>query len=190
MIALVAERLRIEAPDLALVIVPRHAERGAAIAAQLRELGFDPILRVPLKRVERATEEGLMPPAQAPRGRVWISNTTGELRSWFHLAELVVIGKSFCGEGGQNPVEPILCGKPVVIGPHMENFRDVVADLLAVEGIAQVSSAEALPTALLTLLRNPDLGLEMARSGAAAMARHEGSAARNAAFLLQAKALD
>lgn len=190
LIALVAERLRIEAPDLALVIVPRHAERGAAIAAQLRELGFDPILRVPLKREERAPEEGLTPPDQAPRGRVWISNTTGELRSWFHLAELVVIGKSFCGEGGQNPVEPILCGKPVVIGPHMENFRDVVADLLAVEGIAQVSSAEALPTALLTLLRNPDLGLEMARSGAAAMARHEGAAARNAAFLLQAKVLD
>jgi len=190
MIALVADRLRVEVPDLALVIVPRHAERGAAIAAQLRELGFDPILRVEPKRVESSTEESQATPATAPRGRVWIANTTGELRSWFHLAELVVIGKSFCGEGGQNPVEPILCGRPVVVGPHMENFSDVIADLLAVEGIAQVSGAEGLPTALLSLLRNPDLGLEMARSGAAAMARHEGAAARNAAFLLDVKSLD
>ena len=72
----------------------------------------------------------------------------------------------------------------------MENFSDVVTDLLAVEGIAQVSSEDALPTTLLTLLRNRDLGLEMARSGAAAMARHEGAAARNAAFLLAVKSLD
>ncbi len=190
LLALVADRLRVEVPGLALVIVPRHAERGAAIAAQLRELGFDPILRVEPKRVASTTEESQVTPATAPRGRVWIANTTGELRSWFPLAELIVIGKSFCGEGGQNPVEPILCGRPVVVGPHMENFSDVIADLLAVEGIAQVSGEEALPTTLLTLLRNPDLGLEMARNGAAAMARHEGAAARNAAFLLDAKSLD
>jgi 3-deoxy-D-manno-octulosonic-acid transferase len=189
LIALVADRLRIEVPDLALVIVPRHAERGGAIAAQLRGLGFDPVLRVEPNRVESDTKEGQVGPAK-DRGRVWIANTTGELRSWFHLAELVVIGKSFCSEGGQNPVEPILCGMPVVVGPHMENFSDVVADLLAVEGICQVAGEEALPTALLTLLRNPGLGLEMARSGAAAMARHEGAAERNATFLLAAKAVD
>lgn len=189
LIALVADRLRIEVPELALVIVPRHAERGAAIAAQLRGLGFDPVLRIEPNRVESDTKEGQVGPAK-DRGRVWIANTTGELRSWFHLAELVVIGKSFCSDGGQNPVEPILCGKPVVVGPHMENFSDVVADLLAVEGICQVAGEEALPTALLTLLREPDLGLEMARSGAAAMARHEGAADRNAAFLLAATSLD
>jgi len=189
LLALIADRLRIEVPDLALVIVPRHAERGSAIAAQLRGLGFDPVLRVEPNRVESGTKEGQVGPAK-DRGRVWIANTTGELRSWFHLAELVVIGKSFCSEGGQNPVEPILCGKPVVVGPRMENFSDVVADLLAVEGLCQVANEEALPTALLTLLRNPDLGLEMARSGAAAMARHEGAAARNAAFLLAAQSTD
>src|SRR5690606_9600889 len=128
-------------------------------------------------RVAHESQESYVTPAQASRGRVWIANTTGELRAWFHLAELVVIGKSFCSEGGQNPVEAILCGKPVVVGPHMENFSDVVRDLLAVEGIAQVSGAEALPTALLTLLRQPHLGTTMARNGATAMARHEGAAA-------------
>lgn len=183
LLALVSERLRVEAPNLALVIVPRHAERGATISSQLRELGFDPVLRVGSNRVAHETK-GDQVARETSRGRVWIANTTGELRSWFHLAELVVIGKSFCSEGGQNPVEPILCGKPVVVGPHMENFSDVVLDLLAVEGIAQVSGAEALPTALLALLREPALGLEMARRGAVAMARHEGAAARNAAFLL------
>ncbi|NLT72211.1 MAG: hypothetical protein GXX91_16170 [Verrucomicrobiaceae bacterium] len=186
LLALLSERLRAEVPELALVIVPRHAERGAAIAAQLRDLGFDPVLRVESNRVARDTQEGSPPPTETSRGRIWIANTTGELRAWFPLAELVVIGKSFCGGGGQNPVEPILCGKPVVVGPHMENFRDVVLDLLAVDGIAQVADAESLPTALLTLLRQPDLGSAMARRGAAAMARHEGAAARNADFLLAA----
>lgn len=189
LIALVADQLRVEVPELALVIVPRHAERGEAIAAQLRGLGFDPVLRVEPNKVEADTGDGQVGPAK-DRGRVWIANTTGELRSWFHLTELVVIGKSFCSKGGQNPVEPILCGRPVVVGPHMENFSDVVADLLAVEGICQVSGEEALPTALLTLLREPGLGLEMARSGAAAMARHEGAAVRNATFLRAAKAVD
>ncbi len=184
LLALLSQRLRAEVPELALVIVPRHAERGPEIASQLRELGFDPVLRVESKRVVRETKEGAIPPAAASRGRIWIANTTGELRAWFPLAELVVIGKSFCSEGGQNPVEPILCGKPVVVGPHMENFRDVVLDLLAVEGIAQVNDAEALPTTLLSLLRQPELGSAMARRGAAAMARHEGAASRNAAFLL------
>jgi len=190
LIALVADRLRVEIPELALVIVPRHAERGGTIAAQLRGLGFDPVLRVEPDKAESDSKASQAEPSPSRRGRVWIANTTGELRSWFHLAEIVVIGKSFCSEGGQNPVEPILCGKPVIAGPHMENFSDVVGDLLAAEGICQVPGEEALPTALLTLLREPDLGLAMARSGAAAMARHEGAAIRNATFLLAVKAVD
>lgn len=175
LLARLLRRLREEFPDLALVLVPRHAERGPDVAVQMREEGLSPVLRV---------APGASPEEDSPE-RVWIANTTGELRSWYELAELVVIGKSFCGEGGQNPVEPILAGRPVVVGPHMENFAEVVAALRAVDGIHQVADEEELARALAAFLRDPALGEATARRGSAAMANHAHAAARNAEWILR-----
>lgn len=195
LVARAVDSLKREFPDLACVAVPRHAERGAALAAELRELGFDPVRRSARggkaeapKETEDAGAAGGSPGSPGSQGapRVWISDTTGELRAWFQLAEIVVVGKSFRGGGGQNPVEPVIAGKPVLVGPRMENFADVVADLLAVEGLRQLPGDEALPTALRELLADPENGLAMARRGAAAMARHEGAAARSAEAVLAA----
>jgi 3-deoxy-D-manno-octulosonic-acid transferase len=182
LLARTARDLRREFPDLELVLVPRHAERGAEIARQLRDDGFDPVLRAgPTpdgpERVGSPTQQGPLPQ------RVWIANTTGELRSWFSLAELVVIGKSFHGTGGQNPVEPILAGRAVVVGPHMENFAEVVAELRGLGGLRQVDGEAALLPALREFLLDPDSGRAMAERGAAAMARHAGSAVRNAEWI-------
>ena len=54
-------------------------------------------------------------------------DSTGELRDWTSHADVVIIGKSFLSEGGQNPCEAILAGKPVIFGPHMENFQPLAA---------------------------------------------------------------
>ena len=155
LLAETVRNLKSEFPDLQPVIIPRHAERGASIADQLREAGFTPILRADSTLLDDRPD-----PVQSStqEGRVWIANTTGELRAWFHHAEVVVIGKSFGGEGGQNPVEPILVGKPVIVGPNMQNFSDVVGDLLRVEGLVQVKNAEALPAKIQELLENPEAG--------------------------------
>ncbi len=179
--------LQTDFPDLATVIIPRHAERGAAIAGQLIDAGFDPILRAESTTllddgpdsVQSSTKED-----RVSENRVWIANTTGELRAWYQLVELVVIGKSFGGEGGQNPVEPILAGKPVIVGPNMQNFSDVVADLLRVEGLVQAENAEVLPELVRELLLDSERRRAMASSGIEAMAQHEGSADRNAALVL------
>lgn len=183
LLAETARELQEEFPNLQTVIIPRHAERGSAIAEQLREAGFNPILRVDptglsggSNPVESSTQQG----------SVWIANTTGELRAWYQLADLVVIGKSFGGEGGQNPVEPILAGKPVIVGPHMQNFSDVVGDLLRVEGLVQAEGVAALSEHVRELLNNPDTGTAMATRGAEAMARHEGAADRNAEIICDA----
>ncbi len=179
LLAKVASHLQRTVSNLRLVLVPRHAERGGEIADQLKLGGFDPILKV---------GSDTPVPTSIDTTHVWIANTTGELRSWFHLAELVVIGKSFYAEGGQNPVEPILAGKPVVVGPNMQNFTDVVADLKQADGIRQVDSAEALPEALQSYLEDPESGKEMAARGAVAMARHEGAAERTARLILDSVA--
>jgi len=178
LLAETTRKLQTEFPELRLVLVPRHAERGNEIAAQLRDGGFDPVLRAGTDRVGSTTEEG-------SSSRVWIANTTGELRAWFHHAELVVIGKSFHGIGGQNPVEPILAGLPVVVGPHMENFAEVVGELRRIGGLRQLDGENALTDALRDLLLDPAAGRAMAASGAAAMARHAGSAERNARWILE-----
>ncbi|MDF1861479.1 MAG: glycosyltransferase N-terminal domain-containing protein [Verrucomicrobiales bacterium] len=185
LIANLARKIRVSVPYLAVVIVPRHAERGASISARLKEDGFDPVLRVEAKDatsnpVESLTEQGSVSLDE----RVWIANTTGELRAWFHLSEVVIIGKSFSGEGGQNPVEPILAGKPVIVGPHMQNFADVVTDLLLVEGLCQAGDAADLPDMVRDFLLHPETGEAMAQRGAEAMARHEGAAERTAAFVI------
>ena len=170
--------LREEIPGLALVIVPRHAERAGAIVSQLDALSLHTVVKVPLAGEASPTDESSENP------RVWIANTTGELRSWFSLAEVVMIGKSFCGVGGQNPVEPILAGKPVIVGPHMENFADVVRDLREREGILQLPDEAELRDALRTFFLHPEQGATLAEQGRAAMTRHEGASARTAEFVL------
>lgn len=106
------------------LIVPRHAERRAQVVADLEQAGFTPLLR---------TAGNL--PAEIPANACYVADTTGELRDWTALADAVVIGKSFLAEGGQNPVEAIAARKPVISGPDMTNFADLVALLKADDAI-------------------------------------------------------
>lgn len=181
LLATVFQALREKLPDLALIVVPRHAERAGDIAKQLQEVGLTAIPKAGPNRVECVTQQGSVNPGT----HVWLANTTGELRAWFHLSEVVVIGKSFTGKGGQNPVEPILAGRPVVVGPNMQNFAEVMEDLRSVEGICQLGSSDELELALLELFQNPETSEAMAKRGAEAMTRHLGAAERTAKFILE-----
>jgi 3-deoxy-D-manno-octulosonic-acid transferase len=106
------------------LIVPRHAERRPQVTADLQQAGFTPLLRT----------SGEIP-ADIPANICYVADTTGELRDWTALADVVVIGKSFLAKGGQNPVEAIAARKPVITGPDMTNFADLVTLLKAENGI-------------------------------------------------------
>ncbi len=108
------------------LIIPRHAERRDEVLQDLRAAGFKPLLRTQAQGHEQAAQYDC-----------YVADTTGELRDWTQLAQLVVIGKSFLAQGGQNPVEAIAAGVPVIVGPQMNNFADLVQLLLGVEGISQ-----------------------------------------------------
>ena len=120
--ALIATAIR-EAGAFPL-IVPRHAERRPQVCADLQQAGFTPLLRT-------AGEI----PAEIPADICYVADTTGELRDWTALADVVIIGKSFLAKGGQNPVEAIAARKPVITGPDMTNFADLVALLKADDAI-------------------------------------------------------
>ena len=72
---------------------------------------------------------------------VLLVDTTGELRSFYACADVIFVGKSLTEHGGQNIVEPALCGKPIIVGPNMENFAAVTQDFLAAAALLQVRDA-------------------------------------------------
>jgi 3-deoxy-D-manno-octulosonic-acid transferase len=162
--------LKNQFPDLFLILVPRHAERAPEIAKLLEKetIGFalrsDP-------QFEKHTS-------------VLVVNSTGELKDWYQTATVVVVGKSFCGIGGQNPVEPLLANKPVIVGPHMENFQFLVDELRKGGGIIQLETTERLAPAIADLLRNPAQASTLVEHAAKALAFHKGSIRRTASLIL------
>jgi 3-deoxy-D-manno-octulosonic-acid transferase len=166
-------RLREQVRDLALLIVPRHVERRGEIRAALQDIGISPALR---------SEASSCVDARAP---VFVIDTTGELAAWQHHATLVVVGKSFLAEGGQNPAEAALAQKPVLFGPHMENFRPLVDLLLKKGGAQQVRDFTELESACLALLKDESKARRMAQAGHDALAVHEGATMRSVERLLE-----
>ena len=131
------------------LIVPRHAERRATVVADLQQAGFTPILR-----------------------------TTGELREWTALADAVVIGKSFLAKGGQNPVEAIAARKPVVIGPDMTNFADLIT-LLKNDDAILSSTAEELSATIAQALDGSEATAARVERAYHALNVHSGATRRS-----------
>lgn len=164
--------LRKQFPALRLVIAPRHVERSREIRARLEADG----LRVALRD---ASPEG-------PPPDVFLVNTTGELRDWYRCADVVFIGKSLAGTGGQNPVEAILAGRPVVFGPHMENFAALRDTLFATGGAVEVRDADSLAAAAAALLDDPGRRAALVERAMQALQPHRGAVARTAALVEKA----
>jgi 3-deoxy-D-manno-octulosonic-acid transferase len=101
-------------PGLRLILAPRHPERFGEVADLLLARGISFV---------RRSELGDYDSARGPfKEKVLLLDSVGELSSVYAIADIAVIGKSFIGTGGQNPLEPAYWGKPILCGPHMENF--------------------------------------------------------------------
>jgi 3-deoxy-D-manno-octulosonic-acid transferase len=153
------ERLIAEAmpPGPILVVVPRHPDRGGAVAADLAALG---------RRVSRRSSGEPM----SNRADIHLADTLGELGLFFRLADLVIMGGSLVtGIGGHNPLEPARLGKGVVSGPHVHNFDDVYGELGATGG-AMILDAQDLGSAA-ALLELPE---KLAAMGKAAQTYADG----------------
>ena len=167
--------LRVGFPGLLLILVPRHVERCGALLRELELAGA----RVCLRSALAAQSE--------PGCEILLDDTTGELRDWYQTATVVFVGKSLPGirdVGGQNPAEPAALGKPVVYGPHMENFESVVALLRDRNAAVQVGDGEALIGTLQALLEDPDKCRELGSRAKTAIEIHQGAADRTADRIL------
>lgn len=128
-------------PDLVTMIVPRHPERGGAIAETLRAQGLNVTLR----------SGGGLPDADTD---IYVADTIGELGLFYALTPAAFIGGSLVTHGGQNPVEAIKLGAAVLTGPHHQNFPDSYGALLKAGGAKEISDAESLAVAVLGLLQD------------------------------------
>jgi len=163
--------LRPQVPSLFLVIAPRHVERTAEVEAQLRRRGL---------RLLRRSAPSKSLPIDA-----LLLDTTGELRHWYSIATVVFIGKSLTARGGQNPVEPIIAGKPVIFGPHMENFARLAEELVENGGAVRVETVEGLIEETRRLLNDSAVRMEMVAAGIRVIQPHRGATARTAALIDQ-----
>ena len=177
-LAQVFQQLRREFPSLFLIIAPRHVERTEVIADQLGALGL---------QLARRTED-----STAVATDCLLLDTTGELRDWYSVATIVFMGKSLAARGGQNPVEAIVANRPVIFGPHMENFAVLARTLVAAGGALQPNDEAALTNTLRALLHNPGDCERLVRRALAVLDTHRGATERTAALLekLTARALE
>ncbi len=161
--------LRASLPGARLLLAPRHLERTAAAEEACRRRG--------LKTVRRTT---------ASPGEDWdvlLLDTFGELWAAYALGEAAFVGGSLVAMGGQNVLEPAYLGKPVLFGPHTENFREDAERLLASGGGFRVDSPKALAWRLESLLRDPDLARAAGLKARAAVESHRGAVERAARWV-------
>ena len=138
-----------------LVLAPRHAERFGEVAQLARDAAF-----VTARRSE-------LPIDAEPRAEVIVLDTLGELAELYQVATAVFVGGSLANAGGHNILEPAIFGRPIVFGPHMQNFAEIAETFLAHGAAIQVRSEHELEDALVSLLTDP---VRRAKLGAAARA--------------------
>jgi len=136
--------LRQNHPDLFLVLVPRHVERAGEVVQTLEEQGLSYVRRSQVDTLDTAQ-----------RPDVLFVDTTGELRNFYSVAHIIFVGKSLAEHGGQNPIEPAMYGKAVVVGPNMENFPAVMEEFTRKEAVVQVKDQKALGQMLAQLIEDP-----------------------------------
>lgn len=161
-------RLSANHPKLYLVLAPRSPERFDEVETLVACAG------VPVRRRSRLGK---------PEAKVILLDTIGELAQLYALATVVFVGGSLRHTGGHNPLEAALHGKPVVFGPHMENFREIASLLLEAQAARSVVDQAELVHFVQEILAKPELGERMGQNGRAVLWAHRGATHRTMELL-------
>jgi 3-deoxy-D-manno-octulosonic-acid transferase len=149
-----------------IVVVPRHPQR------------FDEVAQLAQSRRTRN-------PVPAATDRVHLGDTMGEMAFYFAAADVAVIGGSFMPLGGQNLIEALAAGTPVVTGPSMFNFAEATRLAVAAGAAVQARDARAAIAQAAALLENEGRRRAMGEAGPRFCAAHRGAAQRQLAVCLE-----
>lgn len=160
-----------------LVLVPRKPERFEEVARLIMAGGFDCV-----RRCQRP--DGTRVAADSAGLRVVLGDTMGELRKFYSLADVVFIGRSLVALGGSDPMEVAALGKPIVTGPHMENFESPVSLLREAGALRVVESAHELAAVIGDLLADTSMREQMGAAAKESVLRNQGATKRTAEQLV------
>lgn len=155
--------------QVAVVWAPRHLERADDVSKAM-EARLGPVAR-------RSRGEG---------GRFVVLDTYGELAKVYSVADVVLIGGAFGNYGGQNLLQALAHGKPVLHGPHMSNFRDVAKASLALGASREAGIPSELNAAIRDLIRDPESARAMGAAGRKFVDDNAGASRRYALAIQEA----
>jgi 3-deoxy-D-manno-octulosonic-acid transferase len=151
-------------PRAVMIIAPRHPQRFETVGAFVKSLG------IPMWRRSLWSGEDL-------GGGVLLLDTIGELSSVYAVGQVAFVGGSLVEYGGHNILEPAQYGVPVVIGPHYENFREMVNLFRWKDAVRVVGPAE-LPLCMVDLLSNEDERVALGQRGLETLRAQTGATER------------
>jgi 3-deoxy-D-manno-octulosonic-acid transferase len=162
----VYHELKKDLVNLRLIIVPRHIERVPTVVQLIEKEGYHAIRfsEINQRKVD----------SQA----IVVVDTIGHLQDLYKLATVVFIGKTLTVGGGQNMIESACLGKPTVVGPLTQNFKDAVSIFLRSKALIQVRDTKELKTAIQGLLRNPEQAKAMGDAARQTVENCRGATAR------------
>ncbi len=161
------EQVRRACPDACLLLVPRHPSRAVEVQRMVEEAGFSAV-RQSLAGDEEATVSA----------DVVIGDVMGQLLYLYALSEAAFVGGSLVPVGGHNPIEPALCGQPLLTGPHTFNFPDVVAAFEESGALVRVGDANRLAGEVVRCLKDANAQERMSAAARQVVAANTGATER------------
>jgi 3-deoxy-D-manno-octulosonic-acid transferase len=140
----VHRRITTVLPTALMILVPRHPDRFDTVAGIVDASGL-----TYSRRSQRSQPR--------EQDRVYLADSLGELMLFFGAAQVAVMGNTFNGGGGHNPIEPAALGKPVLSGPSFTNFQSIISAMQKDQGIIVTDSLATLEKRLTGLLKSQDL---------------------------------
>jgi 3-deoxy-D-manno-octulosonic-acid transferase len=153
-------------PNSVLILAPRHPERFARVAELVASSG----MRFWLRSQWSAD--------QPVSGGIFLLDTIGELGAIYALADVAFVGGSLAPRGGHNILEPAMYGVPVIVGPHTENFRDIVELFRRATAVIVVHNAAELSAQIGDLLADPQKRIDLGDRAADLVKQQSGATAR------------
>ncbi len=160
-----------------LAIVPRKPERFDEVARLVQRAGFSCVRRTECPDGPDA--------APVPDSAVRLGDTMGELRKFYSLADVVFVGRSLVAMGGSDPMEVAALGKPIVVGPHTDNFQLPIRALDAADAVTVVASPSALADAVSGLLADATAATDLGSRAKQVVLQNQGATVRTCDSLVR-----
>ncbi len=156
-------------PDLRVIYAPRHIE-GADILASSIEQKLGSVARK----------------SKGESGPIILLDTYGELSQAYSVGDIAIIGGGFDKLGGQNLLQPMASGLPVIRGQHFENFQWIVDRTGEESGVFVANESSEIAELAKKLLSNESERRLLGASAKAFVKSHQGASEKYASRILAA----